>query len=176
MRTRRTRKYRGGREDIPIEEAKKYFYKSDGTPYTQAEIDAAANEATNTTSSFERYLVNSLGMYNSKEAVKNWGKYCNYKGDNEKLMNDPTCIQRGARMKIALQKFANMPPQAYAQFGASSVLVQGAMAAKDTGVNSRNSLLSMFGSKPQAPAQTPAQAPPKKGWWGGKQTRRRSRR
>jgi hypothetical protein len=186
MRTR-SRKYRGGREEIDPTEAKKYFYKPDGSPYTKAEIDAAANEASNTTSSFERYLVNSIGTYNGKEAGKT-ASYCNYKDDINALMNDSECIQRGARIKKALQKFANMPPQAYSQFGLSSVANQGLMAVKDTGVNTGKSMFSMFSSNP-APAQTPApSAPesvpaqePKKGMfsmfgYGGKrQTKRRSR-
>jgi hypothetical protein len=196
MRTRSNRNYRGGREEIDVEVAKKCFLKADGTPYTKAEIDAAANIAANTTSSFERYLVNSIGTYNGKEAVKT-ANYCNYGDDMTWLMANPECMQRGARMKMALQKFANMPPQAYAQFGLTSVVNQGWGAVKDTGVNTGKSMFSMFSSKPQpqpqtqtqtpememvsqAPGQTPAPAAPapKKGWFfGGKrQTRRRSRR
>jgi hypothetical protein len=178
MRTRSNRKYRGGREEIDLEQAKKYFYKQDGEPYTKAEIDATANEVANTTSSFERYLVNSIGTYNGKEAVKT-RSYCNYKDDMNGLMNDPECIKRGARMKMALQKFANMPPQAYAQFGLTSVINQGAMAVKDTSVNTGKSLFSMFGSKPQPTGiEMGTPAPAKKGWlWGGKrQTKRKSRR
>lgn len=192
MRTRSNRKYRGGREEIPVEEAKKYFYKPDGSPYTKAEIDAAANEAANTTSSFERYLVNSIGTYNGKEAGKSFGKYCKYQDDITGLMNDPECVQRGARIKMALQKFANMPPQAYSQFGLMSVVNQGAMAVRDTGVNTGKSMFSMFGSKPepqkiemgtlQSP-QSPAPEPQKSmfslpSWMskGGKrQTKRRLR-
>ena len=184
MRTR-NRKYRGGREEIDPTEAKNYFLKSDGTPYTKAEIDAAANEAANTTSSFERYLVNSIGTYNGKEAGKT-ASYCNYKDDVNALMNDSECIQRGARIKKALQKFANMPPQAYSQFGLTSVANQAWGAVKDTGVNSGKSLFSMFSSNPtpetvSAPAPASAPAPQKSmfsmfGYGGKRQTKRRSRR
>ena len=189
----RNRKYRGGREEIDPTEAKKYFYKPDGSPYTKAEIDAAANEAASTTSSFERYLVNSIGTYNGKEAGKT-ASYCNYKDDINGLMNDTECIQRGARIKKALQKFANMPPQAYAQFGLTSVVNQGWGAVKDTGVNTGKSMFSMFSSKPESTQQieigtplapqSPAPEPQKSmfslpSWMskGGKrQTKRKSRR
>jgi len=188
MRTR-NRKYRGGREDIDTMEAKKCFYKTDGSPYTKAEIDAAANEAANTTSSFERYLVNSIGTYNGKEAGKT-ASYCNYKDDINGLMNDSGCIQRGARIKKALQKFANMPPQAYSQFGLTSVVNQGLGAVKDTGVNTGKSMFSMFSSKPeptqemvtpQTPIPGPSAPEPKKsvfsmfGYGGKRQTKRKSR-
>jgi hypothetical protein len=101
-------------------------------------------------------------------------------------MNDSECIQRGARIKKALQKFANMPPQAYSQFGLTSVLNQGLGAVKDTGVNTGKSLFSMFSSNPtpetvSAPAPASAPAPQKSmfsmfGYGGKRQTKRRLRR
>jgi hypothetical protein len=121
----RTRKYGGDREKIL--EPEKYFNDpKTGALYHPQVIADAVRDATNTTSSFERYLVNSIGMYNGKEGVKTF-KYCNTTSSTV----DPECLQRGARMKIAFQKFADMPPQAYFQFGATSVLNQGVNATKN---------------------------------------------
>ena len=132
----RTRKYGGDREVIL--DLDKYFKDSNGKAYTQEQINEAARKISNTTSSFERYIVNSIGTYNGKEAMKsiNTGllsgvrrgaKYC------DKDFTDPECLQRGARMKKAFQMFADMPPQAYFQFGVTSVLNQGVNALGDTG-------------------------------------------
>ena len=136
----RTRKYGGDREDIDPNIAIKYFTDPETRqPFSAKKIADAVRDVNNTTSSFERYLVNSVGTYNGKEGAKTMN-LCN----NNIAMDQNVCLQRGARMKKVFQKFARMPPQAYFNFGPFTFVNQGARALGDAG---RNSYRSVFGPK-----------------------------
>ena len=113
-----------------------------------------------------------------------------------------TCKERGQKMKEALAVLLCMSPDALGEFGMSSAFASAFdWAARSKSQNIDQDYATFLGlptdliqdltgdtevtadielttnpSKPQAPAQTPAQTPAqpvKKGWWGGKRTRRR---
>ena len=140
----RTRRNGGDRIVIPDEEANAYFIDPEtGATYDAQKIADAVNRISNTTSTFERYLLNSISSYNAKEGLRNGFKYCNTSTSGI----DKECIQRGARMKKAFQMFADLPPQAYFHFKLVSILNQGVNAtkdmAKDTTVAAKSAQTSM---------------------------------